>query len=168
MVKALRSGALGQVPHGFMTRAGGVSHGAVDGLNCGFGADDDPASVTENRRRAADAVLPGARLVSVYQVHSPRVETVTEPWPDEARPRADAMVTDRPGLLLGILTADCAPVLFADAEAGVVGAAHAGWRGAVGGVCEATLAAMAWEGSRAWGWIACAAGLIARGGARRH
>jgi YfiH family protein len=131
-----------------MTRAGGVSHGAVDGLNCGFGADDDPASVTENRRRAADAVLPGARLVSVYQLHSPQVVTVTEPWPDHARPRADAMVTDRPGLLLGILTADCAPVLFSDAEAGVIGAAHAGWRGAHGGVLAATVEAMQALGAR--------------------
>ena len=148
MVEALRSGALGQVPHGFMTRAGGVSHGAVDGLNCGFGADDDPASVTENRRRAAEAVLPGARLVGVYQVHSARVETVSEPWPDDARPRADAIVTDRPGLLLGILTADCAPVLFADVEAGVIGAAHAGWRGAHGGVLAATVEAMQALGAR--------------------
>jgi YfiH family protein len=98
--------------------------------------------VTENRRRAAEAVLPGARLVSVYQVHSPRVETVAEPWSDDARPRADAMVSDRPGLLLGILTADCAPVLFADEAAGVIGAAHAGWRGAFAGITDSTIAAM--------------------------
>jgi YfiH family protein len=148
LVEALRSGVLGEIPHGFMTRAGGVSHGAVDGLNCGFGADDDPASVTENRRRAAAAVLPGAGLVSVYQVHSPRVETVREPWPDDARPHADAMVTDRPGLLLGILTADCAPVLLVDADAGVIGAAHAGWRGAHGGVLAATVKAMQALGAR--------------------
>lgn len=148
MVEALRSAALDGIPHGFMTRAGGVSHGAVEGLNCGFGADDDPANVTENRRRAAEAVLPGARLVSVYQVHSPRVETVAEPWSGDARPRADAMVSDRPGLLLGILTADCAPVLFADRDAGVIGAAHAGWRGAHGGVLGATVEAMAALGAK--------------------
>ena len=131
-----------------MTRRGGVSTGLVAGLNCGFGADDDPASVAENRRRAAEAVLPGAPLVSVYQVHSPQVVTVIEPWPDDARPKADAMVTDRPGLLLGILTADCAAVLLADADARVIGAAHAGWRGARGGVIEATVAAMEALGAR--------------------
>ena len=157
MVEALRSAALADTPHGFMTRAGGVSHGAVEGLNCGFGADDNPASVAENRRRAAEAVLPGARLVGVYQVHSPRVETVTEPWPDDDRPRADAMVTDRPGFLLGILTADCAPVLLTDREAGVIGAAHAGWRGAHGGVLAATIQAMEALGARA-GRIAAAIG----------
>lgn len=112
------------------------------GLNVGFGADDDPADVAENRRRAAAAVLPGAELVSPYQVHSPDAVIVTEPWPMDDRPRADALVTDRPGLLLGIVTADCAPVLLADREAGVIGAAHAGWRGAHGGVIEATVAAM--------------------------
>ena len=148
MVEALRSDALAGIAHGFMTRDGGVSSGLVEGLNCGFGADDDPASVAENRRRAAAAVLPGARLVSVHQIHSPRVETVTDPWPDDDRPRADALVTDRPGLLLGILTADCAPVLFADREAGVIGAAHAGWRGAHGGVIEAAVAAMEGLGAR--------------------
>ncbi len=144
----MRADALGDTPHGFMTRRGGVSIGLVEGLNCGFGADDDPASVTENRRRAVEAVLPGAALVSVYQVHSPTVVTIERPWPDDDRPKADAMVTDRPGLLLGILTADCAPVLFADREAGVIGAAHAGWRGAHGGVVGATVAAMEALGAR--------------------
>lgn len=133
---------LRDVPHGFCGRAGGVSTGLVAGLNVGFGADDDPAAVAENRRRAAAAVLPGAVLVSPYQVHSPDAVIVTEPWPVDARPEADGLVTDRPGLLLGIVTADCAPVLLADRVAGVIGAAHAGWRGAHGGVIEATVAAM--------------------------
>lgn len=142
MVEALRSGVLAGVPHGFLTRAGGVSRGAVAGLNCGFGAEDDPAAVAENRRRAADAVLPGAPLMGVYQIHSGDVATVAEPWGDDERPRADALVTDRAGVLLGIVTADCAPVLLADLGAGVVGAAHAGWRGAHGGVIANTVAAM--------------------------
>jgi YfiH family protein len=131
-----------------MTRRGGVSTGLVEGLNCGFGAGDDPAAVRENRRRAAQAVLPGAVLVSVRQIHSPDAVTVVPPWPDEQRPRADALVTARPGLLLGIVTADCAPVLLVDRAAGVIGAAHAGWRGAHGGVIEATVAAMEALGAR--------------------
>ncbi|WP_374408027.1 peptidoglycan editing factor PgeF [Pelagerythrobacter sp.] len=125
-----------------MTRRGGVSTGDAAGLQCGFGAGDDPAAVAENRRRAAEAVLPGAALVSVHQVHSPDVATVAEPWSDDARPHADALVTDRPGVLLAIVTADCAPVLLADRTAGVVGAAHAGWRGAHGGVIANTVEAM--------------------------
>ncbi|MXO75278.1 peptidoglycan editing factor PgeF [Altererythrobacter aerius] len=131
-----------------MSRRGGVSHGAVAGLNCGFGAGDDPVAVAENRRLAANAVLPGAALIGLHQVHSADVVTVRDAWGDDARPHADAMVTDRPGVLLGILTADCAPVLLADAEAGVVGAAHAGWRGAQGGVVANTVAAMVALGAR--------------------
>jgi YfiH family protein len=96
----------------------------------------------ENRKRAIAAVAPGARLLTVYQVHSPEVVTVDESYDDDDRPHADALVTDRPGLALGILTADCAPVLFADREAGVIGAAHAGWKGAIGGVTDSTIAAM--------------------------
>lgn len=99
-------------------------------------------ALIENQRRAIAAVAPGSTLVTLYQVHSADVVTVTAPIDDDARPRADAMVTDRPGLLLGILTADCAPVLFADRDAGVIGAAHAGWKGAIGGVTDATIAAM--------------------------
>jgi YfiH family protein len=148
LVDPLRSAVLAGTPHGFMTRRGGVSTGAVASLNCGFGADDDREAVTENRRIAAEAVLPGAALVGVYQIHSANVVTVTDPWGDDARPRADAMVTDQTGLLLGILTADCAPVIFADSEAGVIGAAHAGWRGAHGGVIENTVAAMTAIGAR--------------------
>jgi polyphenol oxidase len=134
--------ALAGVPHGLLGRRGGVSIGTVAGLNVGLGSADDPAAVAENRRRAVEAVSPGAALVTAYQVHSAHVVTVAAPWPDDARPHADALVTDRPGLLLGILTADCAPVLLADAQAGVVGAAHAGWKGALAGVTDATVAAM--------------------------
>lgn len=129
--------------HGFFTRAGGVSEGLFASLNCGFGSGDDPANVAENRRRVAAALGLGPdRLATCYQIHSPAVVTVEAPWRYEDRPRADALVTRTPGLALGILTADCAPVLFADPEARIIGAAHAGWRGAVGGVLEATVAAM--------------------------
>jgi len=142
LVEPLAADALEGVPHGFLTRRGGVSLGEAAGLQCGFGADDDPAAVRENRRLAAEAVLPGAPLVSVHQIHSPDVVTVDEPWADEDRPRADGLVTHRRGILLGIVTADCAPVLLADSVAGVVGAAHAGWRGARAGVLENTVDAM--------------------------
>ena len=138
----LRAEELGNVPHGFFGREGGVSQGPVAGLNVGYGADDDPDAVAENRRRAADAVMPGGPVVAVYQVHSPDVVAVPQAWGDDERPEADGLVTATPGLLLGIVTADCAPVLFADAKAGVIGAAHAGWRGAHGGVLENTVAAM--------------------------
>ena len=157
MAEALHAQALAGVPHGFMTRRGGVSVGGAAGLQCGFGADDDPAAVAENRRRAAEAVLPGAALVSVHQIHSPDVVTVTEPWGDDRRPRADALVTGRPGVLLGVVTADCAPVLLADRAAGVAGAAHAGWRGAHGGVIENTVEAMVALGAER-GRIAAAIG----------
>ena len=129
-------------PHGFFGRQGGVSTGVVASLNCGLGSDDDPAAVRENRRRVADAVQPGAALVGVYQVHDREVATVAEHWSDAARPHADALVTDRPGVALSILTADCAPVLFEDRAAGVVGAAHAGWKGALAGVLDTTLDAL--------------------------
>ncbi|MEO6387825.1 MAG: peptidoglycan editing factor PgeF [Croceibacterium sp.] len=148
-VEVIPSGALAGIPHGFLGRRGGVSQGLIAGLNIGHGAEDDNDAVAENRRRAVAAVLPGAALATVYQVHSPGVVEVTQPWPQEERPRADGMVTDRPGLLLGIVTADCAPVLLADRAAGVIGAAHAGWRGAHGGVLEATVAGMERLGARA-------------------
>lgn len=147
-VEVIRAEALSGIPHGFLGRRGGVSTGAVAGLNVGIGAGDDPDAVTENRRRAAQAVLPGAALATVYQVHSPDCVTAAAPWNDAERPHADALVTDRPGLLLGILTADCAPVLLADREAGVIGAAHAGWKGAIGGVIDSTVAAMEALGAR--------------------
>ena len=131
------------VPHGFFTRAGGVSAGPFATLNCSLSGGDDPAAVAENRARAAGALgLGAAALVGLTQVHGCAVVPVRAAWPAGAGPRADAMVTDRPGLGLGIVTADCAPVLLADPAAGVVGAVHAGWRGAVAGVIEATLAAM--------------------------
>ena len=132
---------LAAVPHGFAGRRGGVSTGPFASLNVGTGSGEDESVVMENRRRAADAVLPGAALASVFQVHG-RECVVADAWPMDARPPADALVTDRPGLLLGILTADCVPVLFADADANVVGAAHAGWKGALAGVTDATLDAM--------------------------
>lgn len=151
------------LPHGFLGRRGGVSTGEVAGLNVGRGAGDDPALVAENRRRAVDAVLPGARLVTVYQVHSPDCATVSaEPWSESDRPHADAMVTDRPGLLLGIVTADCAPILLADRGAGVVGAAHAGWKGAIGGVTDRTVAAMEALGASASRIVAAVGPCIAR------
>ena len=144
----ITAATLGGVPHGFFGRAGGVSQGLVAGLNCGLGSGDDPAAVAANRRHASEAVLPGAQLVGVYQVHGSDVATVAEPWDDADRPRADALVTDRPDVALGILTADCAPVLFADRAAGVVGVAHAGWKGALAGVTDATREAMAALGAR--------------------
>jgi YfiH family protein len=146
-VEPIRGGALRSIPHGFLGRRGGASQGICGGLNAGFGSGDDAEAILENRRRAVDAVAPGARLVTVHQVHSAEAAFVEGAWAEDARPHADAMVTDRPGLLLGILTADCAPVLFADAEAGVVGAAHAGWKGAFSGVVEATVAEMERRGA---------------------
>lgn len=138
----VRSALLEGVPHGFFGRQGGVSKGAVAGLNCGLGSGDDPEAVETNRRLAADAIFPGAPLASVYQIHSPTAVIVAEAVAHADRPQADALVTNRPGLLLGVVTADCAPVLLADREAGVVGAAHAGWRGATAGVTDQAIAAM--------------------------
>lgn len=136
-------------PHGFFTRAGGVSAGAFASLNCSLSGQDDPAAVATNRARAAAALGVGpGRLVGLHQVHGIGVTQADAPWPDDARPVGDALVTRQPGLALGIVTADCAPVLFADAAAGVVGAAHAGWRGAVAGILEATIAAMERLGAR--------------------
>jgi YfiH family protein len=145
-LEVIRSAALGGVAHGFLGRRGGVSTGIHAGLNVGIGSDDDRAAVTENSVRAVDAVLPGTTLVTPFQIHSAEVITVTAPF--DERPRGDALVTDRPGLLLGILTADCAPVLFVDPQAGVIGAAHAGWKGAIGGVTDATIDAMEALGAR--------------------
>ena len=146
-VEVFRAAALDGVPHGFLGRRGGVSEGVIAGLNVGWGSGDDRSAIAENRRRAVEAVLPEARLVTLHQVHSADAIEAGD-WPDDNRPPADALVTDRPGVLLGILTADCAPVLLADREAGVVGAAHAGWRGAVAGVCESVVAAMEGLGAR--------------------
>ncbi len=137
-----RSHLFPAIPHGFLGRRGGVSTGIHAGLNVGLGSDDDRAAVTENRDRAVEGVLSGAKLVTLHQVHSADVVTITAPYADDARAHADGMVTDRPGLLLGILTADCVPVLFADVEAGIIGAAHAGWKGAISGITDNTITAM--------------------------
>lgn len=142
MIEVIRARALTGIAHGFLGRRGGVSTGVHSGLNVGLGSDDEREAIVENRARAVEAVLPGARLVTVYQIHSAEAVVVESPVLDDARPHADALVTDRPGLLLGVLAADCAPVLFADREAKVVGAAHAGWKGALAGVTDATIAAM--------------------------
>ena len=132
------------IRHAFFTREGGVSAGLYSSLNCGFGSGDAAEKVAENRARAMAALdLAPDRLVTCHQVHSPDVVTVAAPWRREDNPRADALVTNCRGIALGILTADCVPVLFADADAGVIGAAHAGWKGALGGVVAATVAAMA-------------------------
>lgn len=144
-VEVIRAASLAPVPHGFLGRKGGVSTGLVAGLDMGLRGLDpsDPAleAVRENRRRGVAAVLPGARLCGVYQVHGADCVEAGN-WEESQRPRADALVTNRSGILLGILTADCAPVLFADRSAGVIGAAHAGWKGAVAGVTDSTIAAM--------------------------
>lgn len=138
----IRARAL-KAPHGFFTRQGGVSQGVYDSLNGGFGSGDDEAAVVQNRDRALEMLgFGGAPLCTAYQCHGAECVTVTAPWPRQAAPRADAMVTDRRGVVLGVLTADCAPVIFADRDAGVIGVAHAGWKGALGGVMESAVEAM--------------------------
>jgi polyphenol oxidase len=144
MLQSTAFTALSGIRHAFFTREGGVSDGVYASLNGGTGSRDRPADVAENRARMAAALgVAAEELITPYQVHSPDVLIVDRPWPSgEERPRVDALVTRRPGLAVGISTADCGPVLFADPTARVVGAAHAGWRGAVSGVIEATIAAM--------------------------
>ena len=135
--------------HGFFTRRGGVSKGIHDGLNCGYGSDDAQESVTQNRARVAGALAVAPDdLVTVHQFHSADVVLAQQSWPPVQAPRGDAMVCTTPGIALGILTADCAPVLFADTQGGVIGAAHAGWRGALTGVLEATVQVMEDRGAR--------------------
>jgi YfiH family protein len=162
----LRQEVLAELPsvrHAFLGRRGGVSEGIYDSLNCGFGSGDARERVAENRRRAlALAELEAGALLTVYQTHSARVRVVEEGWTPEAAPQADAMVTRRPGVALGILTADCAPALLADAQAGVIGAAHAGWRGALDGVLEATIAAMEGLGARRAATVAAIGPCIAQ------
>ncbi len=137
------------IRHGFFGRRGGVSQGRYASLNCGLGSADDPEAVRANRGRVmASFGLPPAALATVRQVHSARALVIERPWPDDARPEADGLATNRSGLALGILTADCAPVLFAAADARVIGAAHAGWRGARDGILEATITAMGALGAR--------------------
>jgi len=146
-LEILTSDCLTPLRHGFFTRKGGASSGVFRGLNCGMGSSDQADIVTINRERVAHAMGVGStELVSVNQVHSARVVAVDAEF--DVRPNADALVTNTPGLALSILTADCQPVLFADQEAGVIGAAHAGWRGAIDGVLEATLDAMEALGAR--------------------
>ena len=145
MTAPIRADGLQDIKHGFFTRKGGVSTGLYDSLNGGQGSSDAPDAVAENRSRLARA-LGADHLCSLYQIHSPEVIEIMGPLAE--RPKADAMVTKRSGLALGILTADCGPVLFADHEAGVIGAAHAGWKGALGGVLEATVSAMKSLGAR--------------------
>jgi YfiH family protein len=147
-VEVIRAVSLGGLPHGFLGRRGGTSTGELAGLNVGYGSKDDRSAIDENRRLAIAALLEDAELATVHQIHSVEAVTIQRPWAHDQRPRADAMVTDRPNLLIGILTADCAPVLFADHRAAVVGAAHAGWRGALAGVTDSTIAAMERLGAR--------------------
>ena len=137
------------VGHGFFTREGGVSTGVYASLNCGPGSRDDAAAIAENRARAIAALDPNARLVALAQIHSPTVHTVNGDWDFDTRREGDGLVTTQPGVALGILTADCTPVLLADAQARVIGAAHAGWKGAAGGVLEATIVAMEKLGAKA-------------------
>jgi hypothetical protein len=139
----------GGVRHGFFTRQGGVSEGLFASLNCGLGSGDDQGKVRENRARVARRLgADPERLVTVRQVHSARALIAEGPWPAGAPPEADAVVTNTPGLIVGALSADCAPVLLADREARVVAAAHAGWKGALGGIIEAAVAAMESLGAR--------------------
>jgi YfiH family protein len=136
------------ISHGFFGRTGGVSKGIFASLNCGPGSGDERGDVIENRKRVADALAPDTTLLTLYQIHSGEAVSVTAPWNLGEGPKADAMATNVPGLALGILTADCAPVLLADAEADVIGAAHAGWKGALGGVTDSVIAAMESLGAR--------------------
>ena len=146
MLEATKLSALNGVRHGFFTRKGGVSDdtvGDMNGLNCGYGADDSPENVARNRDIAMRQLgRSGEHLVTAYQIHSAHAVQVEQPWPRAASPEADAMASRNTNVALGILTADCAPVLFADADARVIGAAHAGWRGARGGILESCLQEM--------------------------
>jgi YfiH family protein len=150
MIQAQTLADLDGVQHRFFTRHGGVSGGLYASLNCGYGSSDPPDNVRENRRRAAAAFdLAEPDLLTVHQIHSIDVLTVgARRWTSPGAPKADALVTDRPAVALGVLAADCAPVLLADPDAGVIGAAHAGWKGALAGVVDATIAAMERLGAR--------------------
>jgi YfiH family protein len=149
IVQAAALSTLPGIRHAFFTRHGGVSEGIYKSLNGGVGSNDAPERVRENRARMAAMLgTPLERFLTAYQIHSPDVIVAENPWPADARPRADAIVTRVPGLAIGISTADCGPVLLADSEARIIGAAHAGWRGALTGVLESTLAAMEQLGAR--------------------
>lgn len=137
------------INHGFFTRRGGVSDGIYASLNCGYGSDDARDAVTENRARVATAMgVEAEAVLTVHQCHSDKARAVAAAWSPDRAPEADAIVTDRPGIALSILTADCAPVLLVDSEAGVIGAAHAGWRGALHGILEAVVGTMQTLGAR--------------------
>lgn len=145
----INNDALEGISYGFLARDGGVSSGIYAGLNCGLGSNDDPQTVATNRKRASELISgdQATPLLSCYQVHGNTVCEVDTDWGND-RPKADGMVTCTPGIILGILTADCTPVLFADPDAGVVGAAHAGWKGALCGVLENTIATMETLGAK--------------------
>ena len=165
-MKTFTSPALSGLPglrHAFFTRDGGVSKGIYAGLNGGLGSNDDADDVAENRKRMAEAMgVDVAHFLTVHQIHSPDVAVATTPWDVELRPRADAMVTGTPGIALGVTTADCGPILFADAENRVIGAAHAGWKGALTGVLENTLDAMVKLGATREKIVACLGPSISR------
>lgn len=166
MAFVITLGALNDITHirhAFFTRTGGVSTGLYASLNCGLGSSDAPAAVHENRARAAARMeVKPSHLVTCHQIHSPTCVVVDAPWTPDAAPKADAMATNQPGIALGILTADCAPVLFADTKARVIGAAHAGWKGAKGGVLEATIARMVDLGATPGRIVACIGPCIAQ------
>ena len=149
VITAATLSALPGIRHGFFTRQGGVSGGIYSSLNCGLGSNDDRALVSRNRDRVAEHLgASSGRIVTVYQTHSAIALTIDRPFPAGNVPKADALVTCKPGLAVAALAADCAPVLFADAKAKVVAAAHAGWRGALGGILESTIAAMVQLGAK--------------------
>jgi YfiH family protein len=161
MLQAQSLSALSGIRHGFFTRAGGVSDGIYASLNGGVGSEDSPAKVAENRARMAQSLnVAPDHFLTCYQIHSPEVVVAETPWQASERPRADAIVTRTPGLAIGISTADCGPVLLADAEARVIGAAHAGWRGAITGVIEATIAKMEQLGAKRSRMVAAAGPMI--------
>jgi polyphenol oxidase len=147
--------------HAFFSREGGVSGGVYEGLNGGLGSNDDPAHVAENRRRMAEqmGVVP-EHLISAHQIHSPDAVVATGPWQNGTRPRADAIVTRTAGIAIGVTAADCGPILFADPAARVIGAAHAGWKGALTGVLESTIEAMEKLGADRSGMVAAIGPLI--------
>jgi hypothetical protein len=151
MLKAYKSKTINcdKISHGFYTRLGGVSKGIYSGLNLGLGSNDEKTNIHQNRALLTKDLQCGdAQLLTLYQIHSPDVLSVSSPWSVDNLPKADAMVTNKKGLMLGILTADCVPVLFADIEAGVIGASHAGWKGALGGILPNTINAMCQLGAK--------------------
>ena len=153
--------AIPGIRHAFFSRAGGVSGGIYESLNGGIGSKDDASNVAENRRRMAEALgVEPRRLLTAYQVHSPDVAVATAPWDTASRPRADAIVTRTQNLAIGVTVADCGPVLLVEPDAGVIGAAHAGWKGALGGVLESTVEAMEQLGAERAGIVAAIGPLI--------